>query len=96
MAVSRYIVSYDICEPKRLRRVATTMQNYGRRLQYSVFECLLDDSMFETLKSDLSLILNHDNDQILFISLGSEERDTNLIIKSLGLPYTEKSIVSVI
>ena len=39
----RYLVSYDIANPKRLRRVAKLLESFGTRLQYSVFECPLDD-----------------------------------------------------
>ena len=39
----RYLVSYDICDPKRLRRVARSLEGFGVRLQYSVFECPLDE-----------------------------------------------------
>lgn len=38
----RYLVSYDICQPKRLRQVARVLEGFGVRLQYSVFECPLD------------------------------------------------------
>ena len=33
-----YIVSYDISDPKRLRKVFRTMKAWGAHLQYSVFE----------------------------------------------------------
>ena len=41
------LVSYDVAMqdergPKRLRRVAKTCQDYGQRVQYSVFECIVD------------------------------------------------------
>jgi CRISPR-associated endonuclease Cas2 len=36
-----YLVCYDICDDKRLRKVFQTMRNYGDHLQYSVFECQL-------------------------------------------------------
>ena len=44
------LVSYDVAMndergPKRLRHVAKTCQNYGQRVQYSVFECIVDNLM---------------------------------------------------
>ena len=36
-----YLVSYDICDDKRLRKVFQTMRGYGDHLQYSVFQCQL-------------------------------------------------------
>jgi len=34
-----YLVCYDICEDKRLRRVFKAMRDFGDHLQYSIFEC---------------------------------------------------------
>ena len=39
MARRRFLIAYDISDPKRLRRVCKTMEEYGDRLQYSVFIC---------------------------------------------------------
>jgi CRISPR-associated protein Cas2 len=38
----RVVVSYDISDDKRRRKVAQIMEGYGYRVQYSVFECDLD------------------------------------------------------
>ena len=40
------VVAYDITEPKRLARVAKVCEDYGVRVQYSVFECRLDEDEF--------------------------------------------------
>ena len=34
-----YLVTYDICDDKRLAKVHKTMRGFGDHLQYSVFEC---------------------------------------------------------
>src|SRR3990172_6305833 len=66
----RYLVSYDISDPKRLRKTARALEGFGVRLQYSVFECPLDDMRLAMLKAALHPILKHDEDQVLFVSLG--------------------------
>ena len=38
-----YFVTYDICDPKRLRRVYKTMKGFGAHLQLSVFQCELPE-----------------------------------------------------
>ena len=48
-----YLVSYDVETltregRRRLRRVAKVCEDYGQRVQLSVFECRLDDALFET------------------------------------------------
>lgn len=95
-ARTRYLVSYDISHPKRLRRVAKTLEAYGTRLQYSVFECPLDGLRLEKLKSSLWEIIHHEADQILFVSLGPAYGDTSLIIEALGQPYTVRSRVTIV
>ena len=40
------LVAYDIADAKRLTRVAKTCEDFGVRVQYSVFECHLDEDEF--------------------------------------------------
>lgn len=83
-----YLVCYDITEPKRLRRVFKLCKNYGTHLQYSVFECDLNPSERGHLESGLAEIINHDEDQVMFVSLGPAEGRGDRVITALGLPYT--------
>jgi CRISPR-associated protein Cas2 len=41
------LVSYDIRCPRRLARVAKVCEDFGTRVQYSIFECHLDEACFE-------------------------------------------------
>lgn len=92
----RYLVSYDIANAKRLRRVAKTLESFGTRLQFSVFECPLDDMKLAQAKAALAEIINNDHDQVLFVSLGPAAADASLIIEAMGLPYTVRSRVTII
>jgi len=96
MARVRYLVSYDICHPKRLRRVAKVMEGFGVRLQLSVFECPLDELRLAQVRTALGPILNHDEDQVLFVSLGPQANDASLVIEAMGLPYQMRSRVTII
>lgn len=96
MSRIRFLVSYDIRDPKRLRRVARSLEGFGVRLQYSVFECPLDAIRLARLKSELHGIVNHEEDQVLFVSLGPNASDASLAIESMGQPYTVRSRVTVI
>jgi len=60
MSRIRYLVSYDISNPKRLRKVARSLEGFGVRLQYSVFECPLDDMRLAKLKAELQGLVNHE------------------------------------
>lgn len=67
---NRYVVSYDVSEPKRLRRVHKLMKGYGIPLQYSVFQCDLSQSERILLIEALMPTINHREDQVMLINLG--------------------------
>lgn len=56
---------------KRLRRVAKICQNYGQRVQNSVFECIVDATQFTTLKYELKNVIDQDYDSLRFYRLGN-------------------------
>ncbi len=65
-----WIVSYDICHPRRLARVGKTMLDFGTRLQFSVFYCELADVDLVRLRQSLIDLINPREDRVLFIRLG--------------------------
>jgi len=96
MKRTRFLVCYDISHPKRLRQVAKILEGYGNRLQFSVFECPLDKQRLAELKSELLGIVHHEEDQILFVSLGQETSDDNVVIEALGLAYIGRTRLTII
>lgn len=70
----RYLVAYDIRHEKRLRQVHKTMKAYGWPMQYSVFVCDLDFVELMGLRTDLGAIINHAQDSIAIIDLGSPQQ----------------------
>jgi CRISPR-associated protein Cas2 len=73
------LVSYDVSTtdkggPKRLHRVAKACQNYGQRVQYSVFECILDPAQWAYLKQRLIDLIDQEVDSLRFYYLGSNWR----------------------
>lgn len=82
-----YLVTYDIRDDKRLRKVFRTMRNWGEHLQYSVFECQLTPSDRLMLRAQLKEIINHAQDQVLFIDLGPSDARGDRSIEAIGQPY---------
>jgi CRISPR-associated protein Cas2 len=78
-----HLVAYDIANPKRLRKVARTCEDFGLRRQFSVFLCRLTAADLVRLKSRLYDIINLDQDQVLFIPLCTRCADQ---IEALGRP----------
>jgi CRISPR-associated protein Cas2 len=83
-----YLVCYDIADDKRLRKVFKIMRGYGDHLQFSVFECQLNASDVVLLRSELSGVIHHEKDQVLFVDLGPADGRGERVITALGKPYT--------
>lgn len=83
-----YIVAYDVCDPKRLRKVFRTMRGWGDHLQLSVFQCELNRRELVELRTALAEIIHHDEDQVLFVDVGPVAGRGSSSIAALGKPYT--------
>ena len=72
------LVSYDVAQDeggkRRLRNVARICQGYGRRVQYSVFECLIDPEQWAALQARLVDAINDKYDSLRFYFLGANWR----------------------
>ncbi|MGB3224470.1 MAG: CRISPR-associated endonuclease Cas2 [Desulforhopalus sp.] len=73
------LVSYDVrtSDPggaKRLRRVAKVCTNHGQRVQFSVFECIVDPAQWTMMRQMLIDEINEDFDSLRFYFLGSNWR----------------------
>ena len=82
-----YIVTYDVCDPKRLRKVFRACKDYGLHLQLSVFECDLTAAEKIDFESQLRGLIDSKEDQILFIALGPSESRGERVITSIGQNY---------
>ena len=73
------LVSYDVSTmdpkgPRRLSRVAKACKDYGQRVQFSVFECIVDPAQWAVLKQRLIDEINQESDSLRFYYLGSNWR----------------------
>ena len=84
-----YIVSYDISDDKRLRQVFKTVGGYGDHIQLSVFRCELSKRELVELRTKLSSIIHHKEDQVLFIDVGPVLGRGSTSISAIGRVYTE-------
>ncbi len=60
-----YLVSYDVRDPKRLRRAAKLVEGFGHRLQYSVFRCWMSGRSAQELRWKLTELLEPEDDVLL-------------------------------
>ena len=84
-----YLVCYDIADEKRGKKVFQAMRGYGDHLQFSVFECQFTPVDLVICRGELAGLIHHDEDQVLFIHLGSSEDRGMRSITALGQPYTK-------
>jgi len=73
------LVSYDVSttDPKgsrRLNRVAKACKDYGQRVQFSVFECIVDPAQWAVLRQRLIDEIDQERDSLRFYYLGSNWR----------------------
>lgn len=91
-----FVVTYDICDPKRLRKVYKTMLGWGEHLQLSVFQCELNQRELVDLRAELDRLIRPSEDQVLFVDLGLAEGRAANAITSLGRPYIDPERVAIV
>lgn len=70
------LLTYDVSTTtpagkRRLRHVAKACEDYGQRVQNSVFECKLDPAQLVALKARLLDIIDPKTDSLRFYNLGN-------------------------
>ena len=76
MVLVTYDVNTETAEGrKRLRKVAKQCENYGQRVQNSVFECLIDPAQLRQLKHLLTDLIDQEKDSLRFYYLGNKWRN---------------------
>ena len=90
-----YIVTYDIADDKRWRRLFKLMHGYGEWLQLSVFQCRLTRMRQAELVQQVEAILNRDEDHLLMLDIGPAKNVTPRVL-SIGKTFAPVVRVPVI
>lgn len=74
------LITYDVntesaAGKRRLRKVAKECQNYGQRVQNSVFECVMDSTKTREVKEILLKIIDEEKDSLRFYYLGDKYKN---------------------
>ncbi|TVQ42983.1 MAG: CRISPR-associated endonuclease Cas2 [Gloeocapsa sp. DLM2.Bin57] len=70
-----YVVVYDIPCDKRRKKIADLLEGYGKRVQYSVFECVLSRPKYRELQKRLKYVFKSEEDNIRFYSVSRHTLD---------------------
>lgn len=71
MSAGLHVVCYDTCSDARRRRFVALLSRRGRRVQYSVFELLLDPARLRRLTRQLSDLLEDDDSILIYAAPGN-------------------------
>ena len=69
----RFLVCYDVADPRRLARTYRKMNGFGEPAQYSVFICDLSPKERALLETALTEILNLKEYRVLIVDMGPSE-----------------------
>lgn len=72
------LLGYDIADQKRHAKVAKTCEDYGLRVQYSFFECHLDDDTFDTFWLKLLDLIDEENDRLVAYRIDAKSARSTL------------------
>ena len=81
-----YLVTYDISDPKRWRRIFKLMKGYGHWLQLSVFQCRLTARRRAEMTIRLEESMKPSEDHILILDMGPADK-IKPRVESLGKGY---------
>lgn len=70
------LITYDVSTTdapgrRRLHRVAKVCENFGQRVQHSVFECLVDPGQWAQLRAKLEAEIEPEEDSLRYYFLGA-------------------------
>ena len=91
-----YLVCYDISDDHRRDKVFHQLEGRGDHAQYSVFFCQLNPRELAELRSSLTHIINHQEDQVLLVDLGPAHNPLDGGIECLGKSFQPQARAVVI
>ena len=84
-----FLICYDVCDDKRLRKVFKICKGFGEHWQFSIFFAVLKPIDRVRLQAELEEVLNLAVDQVLIIDLGEDEERARSAACVLGQPLEE-------
>ncbi|MCF6147682.1 MAG: CRISPR-associated endonuclease Cas2 [Candidatus Kuenenia sp.] len=63
------VIAYDIADDKRRQRVAELLAGHGKRINYSVFQCLLTKKSLEKIRNKIKAMIDKKTDTVVYYIL---------------------------
>lgn len=87
------VVTYDIADDRRRVRVAKCMEAHGRRVQWSVFDCLLGEGELASLRRELATLIDPEEDSVRFYRLCRRCRQTIDVLGTGSVRQDERLVL---
>ncbi len=87
------VVAYDITDDKRRNKVCEILSGYGKRVNYSVFECFLKEKDIQGLKNKIERHIKKREDRVLYYYLCKACLEK---VERIGIPFEESKMVTII
>ncbi|MCD6319958.1 MAG: CRISPR-associated endonuclease Cas2 [Candidatus Desulfofervidaceae bacterium] len=88
-----FLISYDIADDKRRNKMSRFLEDYGYRVQKSVFECFLTPEMYEKVYQEIRLIMNEKEDRVRVYKVCRSCRKRAAISGFAEVPEEEEFVV---
>lgn len=85
-----WVVCYDIPDNRRRHKIMKLLEGYGRRAQYSVFECHLSPARLDKLTKQLKTLINPEEDDVRLYPLNQADIQRVMLL-GLAQLYTPES-----
>ena len=84
------VIAYDVTDDHRRDKISTLLEDYGTRVNYSVFECELEHEEVDRLQEQLAELIDDRQDRIVFYRLCEHCRVRRSAIGAIGKERREK------
>ncbi len=86
-----YVISYDIPDDRRRAKLAKLLLDFGERVQYSVFEAVLDQKLFDKLLQRVNSVINDEEDSVRIYPMCAT-CETGIMILGKGQVLADKDV----
>jgi len=74
-----YLICFDIHNERRLRKISNELENFGERVQYSVFECYLSPQNLEKLQQRMEKLMDNNEDHIRYYHICNKDKNKIIV-----------------
>lgn len=86
------VVTYDVSDDRRRAKIAEVLSEYGRRVQFSVFDCLVDDAQFIRMRERILEHMDRSEDSVRYYQLCAR-CERGVVVDGCGDVVEDESLI---